>query len=355
MTPALVDARRWRAVLQRDARYDDAFVYAVKTTNVFCKPSCSARRPRKDNVRFFPSGQAATDAGYRECAKCRPLSGQEAERIIRSALEFLESRLDERTTLTDLAKHVALSPFHLQRIFKRHVGVSPRMYVATRRAERLKAQLRNAASVASASLSAGYADERGAYSDAFRSLGMTPGQYRRRGAGKSIGYKVIKTPIGRALIAATPRGIAAIYLGDDPKQLEADLQAEYPAAKIARYSSRAAADIKGQLEIAERTVREQLRGHAENQVSLDIDGTPFQSKVWRALTQIPFGETRTYQEVAEVIGRSGSSRAVAQACASNKIALVIPCHRVVRSDGNLANYRWGADRKRELLALEKAG
>jgi len=354
MMSALVEAHRWRAVLERDSRYDDAFVYAVKTTNVFCKPSCSSRRPRKENVRFFRSGQAAIDAGYRECAKCRPMSGQEAERIVRSALEFLENSLDERTTLTDLAKHVALSPFHLQRLFKRHVGVSPRMYVATRRAERLKANLRNASSVASASLNAGYADERGAYGDAFRSLGMTPGQYRRRGDGKSIGYKVIKTPIGQALIAATPRGIAAIYLGDNVEQLEADLRAEYPAAKITRYSSRAA-DIKAQLDSAERTVREQLRGHERIRVSFDVEGTPFQSKVWRALTQIPFGETRTYQEVARLIGRSGSSRAVAQACASNKIALVIPCHRVVRSDGNLANYRWGADRKRELLALEKAG
>ena len=351
---SLTDTRRWRAIVRRDPRYDDAFVYGVKTTNVFCKPSCSSRRPNKVNVIFFGSGDAAKDAGYRECSKCRPLSGPEAERIVRVALDFLENRLDQRVTLMELAQHVAMSPFYLQRLFKRHVGVSPRIYVATRRAERLKAHLREKDSVAQASISAGYADERAAYSDARRALGMTPGQYRRRGAGKVIAFRSTKTPLGYALIAATTRGVAAVYLGDDRQRLEADLRAEYPKAKFLRYSDRLDALTKAHLESAEETIQRQILGSQGAQIKLDLEGTPFQSAVWRALQEIPSGQTRTYNEVAASIGRPGASRAVAMACASNRVALVIPCHRVIRADGGLASYRWGGERKKALLQAEKA-
>ncbi len=339
--------------MRRDDRFDQAFVYGVKTTGVYCKPSCSARRPRKENVLFFASPEAATDGGFRECAKCRPVSGQDSERIVRSALDLLESRLGERVTLTDLAKYVALSPFYLQRLFKRHVGVSPRVYVATRRAERLKAGLRKDESVASASINAGYPDERAAYPDALRALGMTPGQYRRRGAGKVIAFRARKTPLGFALLAATTRGVAAIYFGDDAKRLEADLRAEYPNATLVQYSDRLDAETKSHLDAAEKAVQRQLRGTHGDRVPLDLDSTPFQSSVWQALQEIPYGETRSYNEVAAFIGRPGASRAVAKACASNRVALVIPCHRVIRADGDVADYRWGVERKKALLQTEK--
>lgn len=355
MSAPLSDARRWRAVVRRDARYDDTFVYGVKTTNVFCKPSCGSRRPHRENVVFFSSVDAAAGRGYRECAKCRPASGLDAERIVRAAVNFLEGHLDERVTLTTLAQHVALSPFYLQRLFKRYVGVSPRMYVATRRAERLKIGLRRSESVAAASIHAGYADERAAYGDAMRALGMSPGAYRRRGAGKEIAYKVFRTRLGNALIAATAHGVAAIYLGEDRSQLEADLHAEYPSAKIARCSAGTGHAITAFLVRAEQTVHEQLAGHKINAMPLDVGGTRFQSEVWDAIAQIPTGETRTYQQIARAIGKPGGVRAVARACATNKVALVIPCHRVVRTDGALANYRWGVERKRALLATEKAG
>jgi AraC family transcriptional regulator of adaptative response/methylated-DNA-[protein]-cysteine methyltransferase len=347
------DTQRWRAVLDRDRRYDGRFVYAVKTTGIYCKPSCGARRPHKENALFFDSIEAAERAGYRECAKCRLRSVPDDLRAVHAALDFLDSHLDERVTLATLSRHVALSPFHFQRLFKRRVGVSPRVYLATRRAERLKTQLRSARNVTDASFGAGYTDERTAYSDAPRALGMTPGQYRRRGAGKLIAYLVAQTPIGKALIAATTRGIAAIYFGANAQQLEADLRDEYPDATFARYSARLSADLKAQLASGRATVLQQLRGGESLDLGLDINGTAFQSRVWEALRHIPSGQTRTYRDVAKLIGSPGAARAVARACAANKVALVIPCHRVMRSDGELANYRWGARRKRALLALEK--
>jgi len=354
MNREVANERKWNAVMRRDAAYDLRFVYAVKTTGIYCKPSCSARRPHKENTLFFASARAAAAAGYRECAKCRAASAPEDLRAVQRALDYLESRLHERVSLSTLAAHVGLSPFHFHRMFKRRVGVSPRIYVATRRAERLKRRLREANSVADASLSAGYADERAAYGDAFRALGMTPGAYRRRGAGKLIAYTTAKTGLGRALVAATTRGVAAIYFGDSVDELERELRAEYPEASIAPYSAKLGAEFKAQLSTGVQTVRTQLRGQKSDGISLDVEGTPFQSKVWQALKEIPIGKTRSYNEVARLIGLPGSSRAVARACAANKVALVIPCHRVIRSDGQIASYRWGAQRKKTLLEAEKA-
>lgn len=345
----------WEAVQKRDERYDGRFVYGVKTTGIYCKPSCSSRRPRRENAVFFPSIDAAERAGYRECAKCRLRSVPDDVRAVEAALDFLDTHLAERVTLTMLSRHVAMSPFHLQRIFKRRVGVSPRLYLATRRAERLKVGLREASSVSEASLRAGYADQKTAYDDAPRALGMTPGQYRRRGAGKLIAYRVAKTDLGKVLVGVTERGVAAIYLGDNEHRLAADLRAEYPEAIVVRYSSKLGPALQERLCAGLTSVTAQLRGGRKKAaLALDITATAFQSQVWKALKRIPIGKTRSYREVAQMIGRPGADRAVARACGANKVALVIPCHRVIRSDGELANYRWGVDRKKTLLALEKA-
>jgi len=355
MTQHSQTAQFWKAVQDRDSSYDGRLVYAVKTTGIYCKPSCSSRRPLKENAVFFNSVEAAERAGYRECSKCGLRTVPDDVKAVHAALDFLDNHLDERVTLAMLSNHVCMSPFHLQRIFKRRVGVSPKLYLATRRAEQLKAQLRDARSVSEASLSAGYADEKTAYGHASRAFGMTPGQYRRRGAGKLIAYLIADTELGKALIGATNQGIAAIYFGKSERRLAADLRAEYPAATVVRYSEKLGTGLQEQLSRGLATIEEQLRGGIGRAVTLDVVGTAFQSAVWKALEQIPLGKTCSYQEIAKMIGKPKADRAVARACGANKVALVIPCHRVIRADGGLANYRWGRERKKALLALEKTG
>ncbi len=346
----VIDEDRWRAVEARDAAYDGAFVYAVDTTGVYCRPSCPSRRPRRRHVRFFELPEAAEGAGFRACLRCRPrdIAARDSRvDAVRRACRFIEAQDDGPPTLAALSGEVGLSPHHLQRTFKRLVGVTPRQYADARRLSRLKARLRAGDRVAGALYEVGYGSSSRLYERAGGQLGMTPAAYRRGGRGWRVGFGIVRSSLGRLLVAATARGVCAVCLGDDDAALERGLRGEFPAAEIARDDAGLGDWIGG---IAAHL--EGARPHVG--LPLDIQATAFQRRVWEELRRIPYGETRSYGEVARAIGRPTAARAVARACAANPVALVVPCHRVVRGDGGLGGYRWGAARKAALLEKERA-
>jgi AraC family transcriptional regulator of adaptative response/methylated-DNA-[protein]-cysteine methyltransferase len=321
------DDGRWRAVLTRDGAQDGLFVYGVSTTGVYCKPSCPSRRPGRSRVSFYPTPDDAEAAGYRACLRCQPRArGRPWERPIELARLYLDQHATEKVTLEHLSEVVGLSPFHLQRTFKRIVGVTPKAYAAARRMDSLKSGLRNGDTVSRATYDAGYGSGSRAYEQAQRRLGMTPGAYRKGGRGTRIRYTVISTAFGHLLAAATDRGLCSVALGDDAGELEAALRHEYPAATIERDG--------GELQTLAQAVSGQFGAPHEAQL-LDVGGSAFQRLVWDALRRIPPGETRSYQAIAKELGRPNAARAVARACASNRLALIIPCHRAVREDGGL--------------------
>ena len=345
------DDEAWAAVRSRDAAYAGRFIYAVVSTGIYCRPGCGSRLPRREHVRFFTGPEEAEAAGFRPCKRCRPDRDglTAARRRIEMAREYLDAHLDETVTLDRLARVVHMSPYHLQRTFKRFVGLSPRRYVETRRLERLKEQLREGETVTRAIFEAGYSSTSRLYEQASMNLGMTPGAYRRGGEGMRIHFTTTATPLGRLLVAATERGLCAVTLGDDDASLVDALHREYPRATI----EPADAELRGWVD--------QILAYLEGErtslpLPLDVPATDFQRRVWAALREIPYGRTRSYRELAEAIGRPTAARAVARAvaraCASNRVALVIPCHRVVRGDGDLSGYRWGPERKRRLLEME---
>jgi AraC family transcriptional regulator, regulatory protein of adaptative response / methylated-DNA-[protein]-cysteine methyltransferase len=340
------EAGRWAAVLDRDASADGRFVYAVRSTGIYCRPSCPSRRPNRGNVRFFPTPDEAEAGGFRACRRCRPREGEtDTVRRVRRAQRYLDRHLDERITLERLGAAVGLSPYHLQRTFKRITGVSPRAWAGARRMERMKTQLRNGESVSRATYDAGFSSPSRAYDASRAQLGMTPGAYRNGGRGVAIRFTTVETVLGAVIIGATERGLCFVALGDDPRVLEAELRREYPAADVTRDDD--------ELRSWGGAVVARLAGDEAERLPLDVPGTEFQRRVWEALQRIPRGETRTYAQVAEELGQPTAARAVARACATNQVSLVIPCHRVVRGDGGLGGYRWGVERKRELLAAER--
>jgi AraC family transcriptional regulator of adaptative response/methylated-DNA-[protein]-cysteine methyltransferase len=340
------DARRWTAVLDRDLSADGRFVYAVSSTGIYCRPSCPSRRPRRQNVSFFATPDAAEGSGYRACRRCRPRELEsDTVRRVRKAQRYLQQHLDQTVTLERLSKVVGLSPYHLQRTFKRVTGVSPRAWVGGQRMERMKTQLKKGDSVSRATYDAGYPSPGRAYDQSRARLGMTPGAYRSGGRGVAIRFTTVETALGAVIVGATERGVCFVALGDDLRVLEAQLRREYPAARITRDDD--------ELRSWAGAVVARLAGDEVGRPPLDLDGTDFQRRVWEALQRIPRGATRTYAEVARELGQPGAARAVARACATNQVALVIPCHRVVRGDGGLGGYRWGVERKQELLAAER--
>jgi AraC family transcriptional regulator of adaptative response/methylated-DNA-[protein]-cysteine methyltransferase len=343
------DQTSWQAVLGRDARFDGAFVYAVRSTGIYCRPSCPSRRPRREHVVFFKLPRAAEGAGFRSCRRCRP--SQVAARDPRVArvervCRYIDDHLETRLPLARLAAEAGLSPHHFQRTFKRLMGISPRQYAEARRLASFKTQVKKGETVTSAIYGAGYGSGSRLYERASRQLGMTPAAYRRGGRGMRLRYAMAESPLGRLLVAATERGIAAVSLGDSEAGLESALRSEYPEAEIVRDDSALARHL--------RDVLGRLSGGAGKELPLDINATAFQWRVWQELLRIPAGSTRSYGEVARALGRPSAARAVARACASNPVALVIPCHRVVAGDGNLGGYRWGAERKKQLLEKERA-
>lgn len=347
--PALTEEEAWTAVRDRDRRFDGLFVYAVETTRIYCRPSCPARRPRRENVAFHATPQAAEAAGHRACRRCHPqhAAGTPAEQAVEQARAYLNDHLDEPVTLAVLADEVGLSPHHLQRTFKRLVGLSPKAYHNARRLERFKAHVGAERDVLEATFEAGFGSSRALYEQAEAGLGMTPGTYRRGGEGLALRFTTLASAFGRVLIAATERGVCAVSLGEDDAGLVAGLKDEFPhTAALER-------DDEALRAWAEPVIRYLDGVHAHPTVPVDLQGTDFQRRVWKTLQQIPFGETRTYADVAAMLGRAGAVRAVAGACAGNHVALVVPCHRVVRKDGAVGGYRWGVHRKERLLQQEQ--
>ncbi len=338
----------WEAVLTRDRRCDGRFVYAVSSTNVYCRPSCPSRRPTRDHVMFFDSPSLAEAAGYRACLRCRPQSphGSDAEQRVERARGYLNDHGDDPVTLRQLAREVGMSPFHLQRTFTQLVGLSPKAYRDTRRMVRFTSALKRGETVTNATYEAGFGSSSSLYARAQEGLGMTPSAFRSGGAGVTLRYTTAPTAVGRILVAVTERGIAAVCLGDTVGTLVASLRHDYPKAILRR-------DSIGLKEHV-RVILQLVTGErAATLLSLDVKATVFQRKVWQALQQIPRGQTRSYQEIAGMIGQPTAARAVARACATNPIAVGIPCHRIVRGDGQLAGYRWGLERKKRLLVLER--
>lgn len=353
--PAEIDeTTAWNAVVRRDAAWDGRFVYAVATTGVFCRPSCPSRRALRKNVSFHATPEAAARAGFRACKRCRPDGTTNAEACVAEVRRLLDAHVaegGERPTLDRLADAVGMSPFHLQRTFKALVGATPAEYVRVRRGERFKAELRGGETVSRATYGAGYGSSSRAYADAAALLGMTPARYRRGGRGMTIRYVVAPCSLGSVLVAGTERGLCAVSLGDDVAALERALRAEYPAAAVEAAESLGAGDpLAGW--VGAIVAYLDARGAAPR-APVDVEGTPFQRRVWDALREIPAGETRSYAEVAAAIGAPRAARAVAAACAGNRVALVIPCHRVVREGGAVSGYRWGVERKRALLERER--
>lgn len=338
---------RWRAVLARDAESDGRFVYAVRSTRVFCRPSCPSRRPRPEQVRFFPSAEAARRAGFRPCKRCAPESAGMPDRardlVVRACREI--ERADERPSLVALARAVGASPTHLHRSFRRLLSVTPREYADQLRLERLKQRLRDGEDIATASYAAGYGSSSRLYEAAGRRLGMTPARYRARGRGLVVRYAIVRCALGRLLVAGTERGLCRVALADTEGELRAHLREELPRAELRRDAAALAPWIEA--------LRAYLSGRRRwPRLPLDVEATAFQRAVWDALAQIPAGTTRSYAQLARELGRPRATRAVARACATNPVAIAVPCHRAVRGDGQLAGYRWGLSRKHALLALE---
>lgn len=345
-TPQLYqdDAARWQAVLARDAAADGRFYYAVRSTGVYCRPTCPARRPSRQNVVFFDAPEAAERAGYRSCRRCYPTEISAQQQAIAEVQRLLDGA-GAAPSLRALGEAVGLSPYHLQRLFKRATGLSPRQYAAARRTERLKAELKRGSRVTAALYDAGYGSSRALYDSAHEEFGMNPSTYRNGGQGERIAYALTDCPLGRALVAATDKGVCAVYFGDDATLLR-ELHAEFPRAALVPDAAAVAPYTEA--------VLDHLAGRPTGpMVPLDARGTAFQHRVWAALREIPYGETRTYSELAAMVGAPGAARAVARACATNPVSLLVPCHRIVRTGGQLSGYRWGVDRKRRLLEQER--
>jgi len=341
---------RWAAVLARDPAADGRFFYAVRSTGIYCRPGCGARTPRPENVEFHASAASAEAAGFRPCRRCRPDRSGLAERhtaCIAELCRFIEDA-DTPPPLSALAEHTGLSRWHLHRLFKTVTGLTPRAYAAACRARRLRDGLAAGARVTDAILDAGYHSTGRAYAETDAVLGMTPGTWRAGGAGTDLRFAIGQCSLGAILVAASPRGVCAIALGDEPESLARDLQDRFPQARL----------IGGDRDFEELVAR--VVGLVEApriglDLPLDLRGTAFQLRVWQALRDIPPGCTLSYSELARRIGTPAAVRAVAGACAANPLAVVIPCHRVVRIDGSLSGYRWGIERKQTLLEREASG
>ena len=340
---------RWAAVVARDPKADGKFFYAVRTTGVYCRPSCASRLARPENVKFYATGADAERAGFRSCKRCQPdqppLGKQHAAKVAKIC-RLIESA-DEVPGLGELARKAGLSTYHFHRVFKAIIGLTPRAYAAAHRARRVRSELNRSGTVTAAIYGAGYGSNGRFYETSNQVLGMTPSNYRAGGANTEIRFAIGECSLGSILVAQSGRGICAILLGDDPAALARDLQDRFPHANL----------IGGDKQFEKLVAK--VVGFVETpalglDLPLDVRGTAFQQRVWHALGKIPAGSTASYTEIAKRIGAPKSVRAVAHACAANALAIAIPCHRVVRNDGALSGYRWGVERKRTLLHREAA-
>lgn len=350
----MTDLDRWTAVINRDAGLDGRFVFAVRTTGVYCRPSCAARRPRRENVSFYDIPAAAERDGFRACRRCRPERRDMVDPMM-AAVEDATRRIDRALEreggvpgLEELAGHAGFNAQHFQKAFKRALGVSPKQYAEARRVARLKAGLRSGNGVADAVYAAGYGAPSRVYEQAGRTLGMAPGVYARGAPGVVMAYAFADSRLGVVMAAATGKGVSAVYLGDDPDRLARELELEYPGAVLHEDRAMLGDALSGLVRYIDS------RGPSPS-LPLDVRATAFQWRVWQALLEIPYGETRSYAQVAQAIGQPTAARAVGRACGVNPVSLVIPCHRALGADGRLHGYRWGVERKQALLDMEQAG
>lgn len=343
--PDLNPTQAWRQVLARDASAD--FVYAVASTGIFCRPSCPSRRPAPANVRFFPDAAGALAAGYRACKRCAPLGEPREAATVARLCRYLAAHRDRAVTLADLARIAKSSPFTIQRKFTRVLGVSPREYQAQLRASEVRRSLSEpGASVTDSIYQAGYGSSSRFYEQAAGSLGMSPTRFRERGLNETIRFATAPCELGLLLVAATDRGVCSVMLGDQPAALEQLLRQQFRAASVVP-------DATGMAEQVGAILAAMTDHPAAGDIPLDVRATAFQARVWQALLQIPRGQTRSYAELAKAVGQPTAVRAVARACATNPVAIAVPCHRVIGSNGSLSGYRWGVERKKTLLAMEQ--
>lgn len=335
----------WNAVRGNDARFDGAFVYGVRSTGIYCRPSCSSKQPNRENVEFFGACSDAESCGFRPCKRCRPASQEPSPKAAKmiAAARVLEE--DETATLESVADSVGMTPAAFQKLFKEFVGVSPRKYAEAKRLERFRDGVRSGASVTDAMYDAGFNSSRGLYENVASKLGMTPRTYASGGRSETIEYAITDCSLGKLLAARTVKGVCSVTFGDDAEELSAALRDEFPKAEIVEAESGLAETVAA--------IIDHLEGRSKTlELPLDLRATAFQLRVWTELQKIPYGETLSYQQVAERLGNRNAVRAVARACATNRIALAIPCHRVVRAGGELSGYRWGVERKRTIIENE---
>ena len=338
----------WQAVVAKDARFDGQFVFAVSSTGIYCRPSCPSRRAHRERVKFFELPEAAEQAGYRACLRCQPQRARVLDpqiELVQRVCHLLNDTESETQKLAELASHAGVSVFHLQRTFKRVMGISPRQYLTARKFDNFKSLVRKGESVTNSLYDSGFNSSSRLYEHASEELGMTPATYSRGGRGVNISYTIVASPMGRLLVAVTERGVCAVRMADSDVELEKDLREEFPHAQITR-------DDSTLRELVEKILNHLEKNEPHLDLPLDIRATAFQRQVWEHLRTIPYGETVSYAEVAKALGKPGAVRAVGRACATNPVALVIPCHRVVREDKSLGGYRWGLDRKKKLLEHE---
>ena len=340
-------ARYWQATLARDARADGAFFFGVKSTQIYCRPSCPARRPLRKNTLFFPTPADAEREGFRPCQRCKPNEIPQAVQMVQRAAQVLKNDVDEAVSVVMLARKVGVPSGALRRAFRQQAGLSPKELSAALRLKKFKQLLREGSSISDALYATGYGSTSRVYERSDAHLGMTPATYRKGGKGMKIQYTTTKSYLGEVLVAATERGVSAVYLGDTTAKLVSELREEYPRAEIAA--------AKGEYSKWVEEIVSRIEGSApRRELPLDLQATAFQRRVWKELQKIPRGTTRTYGQVARAMGQPRAVRAVARACATNPVSIVVPCHRVVRADGNLAGYRWGLSRKEKLLERERA-
>jgi AraC family transcriptional regulator of adaptative response/methylated-DNA-[protein]-cysteine methyltransferase len=341
------EARYWQATLARDGRADGVFFFGVKSTQIYCRPSCPARRPLRKNTLFFPTTHDAEVQGFRPCRRCKPNEIPAAVRIVQRAAQVLQSDLDDSVNVTALAGTIGVKTDALRRAFRQQAGLTPKELAAALRLKKFKKLLHDGSSITDALYATGYGSASRVYERSDAHLGMTPATYQKGGKGMKIQYATAKSSLGEVLVAATERGVSAVYLGDGDARLVKELREEYPRAEI---SSAKGAFTQWVEEIVSR-----VEGSApRRELPLDLQATAFQRRVWQELQKIPRGTTRTYSQIARAVGKPRAVRAVARACATNPVSIVVPCHRVVRADGNLAGYRWGLSRKETLLERERA-
>ncbi len=342
------DQSRWKAILRRERDADGSFFYGVKTTGVYCRPSCPSRLPRRSNVVFFLRCEEAERGGFRACKRCLPKNvhqRQKSHDAIIQACKLIETA-EEPPRLDDLARNVGLSPFYFHRLFKEVVGVTPKDYASAQRVRRVQERLSGSGTVTEAIYQAGFGSSSRFYENTDAMLGMTPSNFRNGGAGRVIRFALVNSCLGLVMVAGTDRGICVIDFGETREALRKRLENRFPRARLIDHDPTFTSWVQGALALIETPTR-------PVSLPLDIQGTAFQQRVWRALRGIPAGSTATYGEIARRIGRPSATRAVARACASNPVAVAIPCHRIIGGDGDLKGYRWGVERKQKLLDRER--